>query len=212
MKAVRSFTAALCLAAGALTPSLAMAQGAPDDCPYLPAFRALRAQLPDMSAVDAAGALSRYAASHENPEGCEYNAIDRLLSEQEIQLFRVTVGSKQINAQAIYRCNRIDPQTTKCEGPMEDGTAHPYSTGISPLTIADSAPIQVDSDLPGATLREIYRLSLAEALDAKVATPISQDAPVLPRSRDATDMVFVAIYETHDLWRYRKVVWYFTAD
>jgi len=92
MKALRLFTVGLYLVASGLDPQLTMAQGRSDGCPYLPAFQELRTRLPGMSAVDAAALLARYAASHENPEGCEYNEIDRLLSEQEVKLFQFSGG------------------------------------------------------------------------------------------------------------------------
>jgi len=212
MRAFRLFTAGLLVFAAGFIPYLTMAQGRSDGCPYLPAFQELRTRLPGMSAVDAAALLARYAASHENPEGCEYMEIDRLLSEQEVKLFQFSVGSNQMDAQAVFRCNQFEPGTARCEGPMEDGTAHPFSAGITPFAVTDSGPALVYSGLPGATLTGFYWLSLADALDGKPAIRIPKETYEIQFPHDAQDIVFIAVYETHDLWRYRKVVWYFGAE
>ena len=159
------WTLRLCVVATAFAPYPATAQQTQGACAYLPAFQALSAQLPSLSPSQAAAALSRYVASHDNPENCEYSEIDRLLTEQETKLFRFFADETRQDAQMVYRCNQFDPRTARCDSPMADNTAHPFNAGISPLAIPDSKRITFVSALPGATLAAIYKVTLADALD-----------------------------------------------
>lgn len=199
----------LCLLAATFAPYPVTAQQAQDECAYLPAFQKLLTQLPILSPSQAAVALAGYVSSHENPENCEYSEIDRLLAGQEVKLFGFVAGNTRQDAQVVYRCNQFDPRTARCESPMMDETAHPFSAGIPSLAMPDTRRIKLITELPGATLAAIYRVSLANALDGKVATLLSSGKSEISFPSSTKGMALIAIYKTSGPWRYRKVVWYF---
>lgn len=142
-------------------------------------------------------------------KSCEYSEIDRLLAIEEAKLFQfIAEGTKQ-TAQVVYRCNQFDPRTARCESPLEDNTAHPFSSGISPLTIPDGKQIKFISALPRANLAAVYRVSLADALDGKSATLLSSGTETIAFPSSAKNIALIAIYTTQDTWRYRKAIWYY---
>jgi hypothetical protein len=96
----------LCSVAGAL---------AQEGCPYLPEFEPLRKQLDTLSALDAVAALQKYVAEHDNPEGCELTEIDRLLGERDTALVKRVLGTREIPAQLVYRCNDFSTKTAQCQ-------------------------------------------------------------------------------------------------
>jgi hypothetical protein len=199
----------LLIVAALFSPYCANAQPTQDGCTYLPEFQALSAQLSQQPAGKAAVALARYITDHDNLENCEYTEIDRMLSEKEAQLFRVITDKTDLKAQIVYRCNQFDSRTANCESPMLDNTAHPFSAGISPLAIPGTRKIKFVSELPGATLQAIYRISLADAIDGKSAILLSSKKSELLLISGKKDFALMAIYKTTGPWRYRKVVWYF---
>ena len=67
-----------------------------DTCPYLPESRQLRETLPKLPAAQAAAALDRYSATHDNPEGCEAADIDSRLALLEARQFHAIEGRRQI--------------------------------------------------------------------------------------------------------------------
>lgn len=204
MKTLLSILFAAVLAIGAVGAS------AQEGCPYLPEFKALRSKLDAMSAQKAVQALQDYVVHHENPEACELDDIDRLLSEREPRLVSLVIGSKKIPAQVVYRCNEFDPITAQCRSPWEDGTAHPMSAGIALMPApAAGTSYRVAERLPSAKLVGLYRISLADALDGKAATAIIAKKGQTSWRPVSGAIAFIAIYKTDGPWAYRKAVWYF---
>jgi len=193
----------LMLSAGLSMPAIG------DTCPYLPAYRQLQSKLPGMSARQASAALESYAATHDNPEGCEAADLDRRLGEAERELFSLRFqDQRRLPAQAVYRCNDFDPMTTACRSPMEDGTAHPLSAGIAPLAPPTQA-FTVDSERQGVKLQSIYVVSLADAVDGRPAKRVKLQGGSATLPSGAKDVALIAIYRTKGPWRYRKALWYF---
>jgi hypothetical protein len=77
-------------------------------CPYLPAFEAVRQQLPSLAPAAALAELERLSAGDENPLACESIEMARLMSEQETQLVFLVDGLTRIPEQASVRCGRLD--------------------------------------------------------------------------------------------------------
>lgn len=193
----------LMLSAGLATPAVS------DTCPYLPAYRQLQSTLPGMTARQASSALESYAATHDNPEGCEAADLDRRLDEAERTLFSLRLqDQRRLPAQAVYRCNEFDPVTAACWSPMEDGTAHPTSAGIAPLAPPAQA-FTVGSERQGAKLQSVYVVSLADAVDGRPATRVKLQGGSATLPAGAKDVALIAIYKTKGPWRYRKAIWYF---
>lgn len=196
--------ALLMLSACVATPAVS------DTCPYLPAYRQLQSTLPGMTAAQASTALESYAATHDNPEGCEAADLDRRLGDAERALFSLrTQDQRRLPAQAVYRCNEFDPATATCRSPMEDGTAHPMSAGIAPFAPPPAPALAVASERKGATLQSVYIVSLADALDGRPATRLTLQAGSTTLPAGARDLALIAIFKTKGPWRYRKAVWYF---
>lgn len=183
---------------------------AADNCPYLPDYVQLRQQLHGMPPVEAVAALERYSSSHENPEACEAIEIDRQSGALERQLFTLDDGRQRVAAHAVYRCNRVDLRTARCDGPVEDGTAHPMSLG-EPSARLQHAPSNADfrTELRGSALHRVYMVSLADALDGRAARRLIVRHGKVRISEDARNVAIVAIYRTNGpLWRFRKAVWW----
>jgi hypothetical protein len=186
------------------SPPVAAASG----CPYLPEFVSLQVELPKLSAAEAADRLSRYAGQYSNPEGCEGTELERLLNGAESQLFHLAFGDTQHAAQLTLRCNEWDEKTTRCQGPVEDGTAHPAMLGVKSLALPETLSFRVESGMKNAKLLGVHVISLADALDGKPAQRLSGESKFeLPSG--TKDVAVVAAYEVQGTWRYRKVVWYF---
>ncbi len=184
-------------------PAVAAAPG----CPYLPEFLSLRSELPGLDAAVVADRLNRYAAQYSNPEGCEGTELERLLNDAESQLFHLAFADTRYPAQLTLRCESWDARTTRCQGPVEDGTAHPTTLGLTALTLPTSS-FRLETGLKDAKLLGAYVVSLAAALDGKPAQPLSGGSAFdLPSG--TKDVAVVAIYETGGNWPFRKVIWYF---
>jgi hypothetical protein len=179
-----------------------------DTCPYLPDFKQLRGTLTDLPPAAAATALEHYAATHDNPEGCELSKIDDLLSEQELRLFTLH-GDHESVAQLVYRCDSIDSKTARCTGPTEDLTAHPFGGGVTPLQTPVSRQIQLTSRKPQARLTAVYLVRLSGALDGRRAEKLRTEGSTIALPASVKNSALIAIFKTGGLWRYRKVVWYF---
>lgn len=193
------------LAVALLLPAPASAE---DTCPYLPAFKALREKLKAQSAIEAVATIEAYAATNENPEGCELAEIDRLLAEREKTLFHLRAEKQDLLAQVVLRCNEFDRRTGMCQGPMMDATAHPHSQAISPLAVVTET-LSLVSDMGTARLVGVYRISLKDALDGKAATHIRLTKGRFTLPGKGKDQVLMAIYQTAGPWRFRKAIWYF---
>jgi hypothetical protein len=176
-------------------------------CPYLPEFVSLQAELPKLSAAEAADRLSQYAGQYSNPEGCEGTEIERLLNGAESQLFHLVFADTRHAAQLTLRCDEWDAKTTRCQGPVEDGTAHPAMLGVTALSLPKTPSLRVETELKNAKLLGVYVVSLADALDGKLAQQLGSEATFeLPA--DVKDVAVIAVYKVEGTWRYRKAVWY----
>ena len=184
----------------------ARAQG---KCPYLPEFSALQTQIKNITAPNAVIALEKYLAAHENGQACELVEIDRLLSIKEIALIKLTAANSEIHPHSVYRCNEFNPKTAQCQSPMEDGTAHPMSAGITFTPVAaPRTAMRIVSSLPTAQLIGLYQTTLTSALDGKAAKRLPHSATVYWKTRHQ-ESILIAIYKTTGPWAYRKAVWYF---
>jgi hypothetical protein len=185
---------------------------AQDVCPYLPAFKALRGQLDNMSALDAAKALQAYASNNDNPENCEYMELDRALAARERKLVKLVSGGRDTPAHAVFRCNEFNPKTAQCQSPLEDGTAQLGESGVTPAAAPKpGASYDIISLLPSATLHAVYRTSLSDALNGRAAKKVGIHSRGKWYSMPPST-VLIAIYKTKAIkgpWAYRKVVWYF---
>lgn len=191
----------------------AMPVAAADNCPFLPDYEQLRQQLPNMAAAEVVAALERYSRSHENPEACEAIEIDRQLGVFERQLFTLGTSAQalpRIAAHAVYRCNRVDLRTARCDGPVEDGTAHPMSLG-EPSARLQHVPLNASfrAELRGSKLYRVYLVSLADALDGRAARRMVTRQGQVRIPDDARNVAIIAIYRTSGSpWRFRKAVWW----
>ena len=176
-------------------------------CPYLPEFVALQAELPKLSPADVSDRLTQYASQYVNPEGCEGAEIERLLTEAESQLFHLAYADTRPAAQLVFRCDEWDPKTTRCQGPVEDGTANPSNIGLTALKMPTS-DLKLESDMKNAKLLGVYVLALADALDGKPARKLS-DGSTFALPAGSKDVAVVAVYQVDGTWKYRKAVWYF---
>ncbi len=188
-------------------PSNSTAAAAPG-CPYLPEFLSLQAELPDLGPAEAADRLNLNAAQYSNPEGCEGTELERLLTGAESQLSHLAFADTRHAAQLTLRCEEWDAKTTRCHGPVEDGSAHPAMLGLTALTSPTTSSFRLETGLKNAKLLGVYVVSLAAALDGKPARRLTGESEFeLPSG--SKDVAIVALYEAEGTWRYRKAIWYF---
>ena len=209
MRALSLFLALGLGACGAQAPAPAAAPTGGSECPFLPEFRQLEPTLAGLSPVQAAVEWDRYMSSHENPEACEAAEVDRRLAALERDLFSIVSNGQHIASQAVFRCNRFDPVTARCEEPMADGTTGPIAPEAGSPLSGLAQPFAVVSELPRAALVGIYVVAMSDALDGRAATRLTTPASEVALPPGAHDVALMAIYETDGSWRYRKAVWYF---
>lgn len=180
------------------------------NCPFLPDYEQLRQQLPGMPPAQAAAALEQYSRTHENPEACEAIEIEQQLGSVERSLFTMGIAEHRVAAHAVYRCHRVEPRTARCEGMVEDGTAHPLSQGRPPaLPLESSATVDFKTDRPGATLHRVYMVTLADALDGKAARRLVMRRGKVQILSGTRSVAIIAIFRTSNSpWRFRKAVWW----
>jgi hypothetical protein len=168
----------------------------------------LQSELPGLSPAEAADRLYRYAAQYSNPEGCEGTELERLLNGAESQLFHLAFADTRHAAQLTLRCDEWNAKTTRCQRPVEDGSAHAAMLGLTALSLPTTPSFRLETGLKNAKLLGVYVMSLAAALDGKPAQRLTgESAFELPSG--SKDVAVVAIYEAEGTWRYRKVIWYF---
>ena len=181
----------------------------PPECPYLPAFEALLKRLPDMKVDEAIVALARYRAEHDNPAACEALELDRLMSEREASRIHLVARKTRLQAQAVYHCATYDLKTTRCDGDVADGTAHPFISGIRPLPIPDVTRLTILSRLSDAKLTAIYTSTFPDLLDGIPATRLSGQMGMIQIGRKTRPFVLIAIFKGTHLRAYLKAAWYF---
>jgi hypothetical protein len=179
------------------------------ECPYLPAYTKMSNSIQRLPPAPAAAALEKYTQNHENPEACELIEIDRKLGELERHLFALTARRKHVKPQVVYRCNKFDSVTARCDGPMADGTAHFLGFGIAPLSSRPTERVSITTERRGAAFQAAYSTSLRDILDGKAAVRLQTGDGMVTLPGDMRNMVLIAIFKTDGLWQFRKVVWYF---
>lgn len=182
----------------------------PPGCPYLPGFETLQKQLPGMKGNAAVKALIRYRAEHENPVACEAIELERLISEREAAMLHLVARTAQFQAQAVYHCAAYDPKTTKCDGDVADGTAHPFSAGIQPFPAPEITPLTIVSGLRHSKLMAVYTAALPDLLDGKPATPLSRRGRTIEIDLKTKPYVLIAIFKGSGPRTYLKATWYFS--
>jgi hypothetical protein len=115
-----------------------------------------------------------------------------------------------VAAHAVYRCHRIDPRTARCEGLVEDGTAHPLSQGRPPaVPLEAGAAVGFKTGRSGATLHRVYMVALADALDGKAAQRLTVRRGKVHIPSDTRNVAIIAVFRTSGSpWRFRKAVWW----
>jgi hypothetical protein len=181
---------------------------ASEACDASPAWRALRHRLPDMKPSAAVRAVQRHVAFRPKPQPCELAQIDRALDPVERSLVVLQAGTRRLPAQAVFRCEAIDPGTAQCRGPVPDATLDPARVAIATADLP-AATSGLDYQLPQARLTAVYRIGLADALEGKPATRLDPAKGGFMLMKDGTDWILIAIIEAKGPWRYRKAVWYF---
>jgi hypothetical protein len=178
-----------------------------DTCPYLPEFKKLRAKLGTLQPAEVVHALEQYWKRGDQRETCEMFEIDALLDEQEKSFFFLQVGTTQLPAQVIMRCNEYESKTTTCQSPVEDKTLH--NDPPLPSLAVPATKFSVVSNFPSAQLVGIYRRFYNDVLDGNPATRLKPKQGLVSLPKDAKHFVLIAVYKTSGPWSYRKVVWYF---
>ncbi len=176
-------------------------------CAFSPEWNALQTRISSMTVQNAADALQKHIAYHENIENCELEQAELSLSGLESQLISVKEAGRQYAPQMLLRCNVFNPSTAQCQSPMEDATAHPRLVDAKLKFLSLPAQsLQVVSQMKGAKLLGVYQTSLVAALDGKPASKLGKQIIL---QQQQSPVILMAIYKTKGPWRYRKAIWYF---
>ncbi len=146
---------------------------------------------------------------NQNPDACESAALDRLITQREIQLVALHDGPRLIHPQSAYRCENIDPQTIACPGSVADDTAHPMMAGLAPMRLTRALHATIESALADARLYGIYRAELSSLIDGGAAVRLDDGSGPLVFRPPRGVTALIAIFRGPPPWRYRKLVWYF---
>ena len=190
---------------------IAQATAKRDACPYRPSFVQLREAVRAVEGAAALAALYGFAANpaNESADACQSIALDAAISARESALVTLRLADgRSLPAQASYRCDAVMPKTAACNGVVEDGTARPFSTGVTPIVLGGPLKATVRSKLPGATLDAVYSVRVADLLDGGGVQRLPVDAPVTLAPGEIL-MATVAIYRAPRAGKFRKFVWYY---
>lgn len=121
--------ALICLSVPATSP--VRAQGA---CCYLPQYRKLLRQVSSLPPGAALKLLYAYQAdpANDNPEGCDSDQLDRMISVRETAMVRLVGPTATLAPCAVFHCDALDPRSLECNGSIMDGTGQPDARGVLP--------------------------------------------------------------------------------
>jgi hypothetical protein len=192
----------------AATGSAAAREG----CAQRPDYQRLRQSLKYTSGEKTMAGLEGYAASQGKLGRCESSDIDRRLGALEPALFAYASATRRVDAQAVFRCNDIEPATARCIDPPDDAAARPSSGSLRRLRSRPISPVLLVTTRRQTALQAVYVTSIAQALAGQpaMALPLVNGRITLPTADELPGaLMLIGIYQSGGPWRYRKAVWYF---
>lgn len=182
---------------------------AQDTCNYLPKFKVLRKQLDTLPPATAIAKLQEYLRQSDNPDSCEFSEADDLITERERKLIKLQMDGKELTPQLVSRCNQFNKKTARCLSPMADDTVFylDYALNVKAFAMPTSGTrYQIVSALASANLTALYQIDLYS--EGKGIRRLDSASANRWHATNQTSAL-IGIFKTRDMWRYRKVVWYF---